>query len=206
MKSLISGFLSVALFILPLAGKADVPNQVVLHYTGDIIVKPCTVSTNQLMVNFGDVDVARLQNVGDTSQAVNAGVRFSDCDVDSNVEVSFVMPGPSFLYKTSLTPCGFYFTPTMSSGPDDSWQGWPTNMPYGITGSAMINGKSIDLACYDGTARAPLIISPLQREGSLSTSFNLTMTFRIMRITTAQPNFPMSVKSEAFLYMVVSYK
>src|SRR5476649_185335 len=102
MKSLISGFLSVTLFILPLAGKADVPNQVVLHYTGDIIVKPCTVSTNQLMVNFGDVDVARLQNVGDTSQAVNAAVRFSDCDVDSNIEVGFLMLGSSTIYKTSL--------------------------------------------------------------------------------------------------------
>jgi hypothetical protein len=191
MKSLISGFLSVALFILPLAGKADVPNQVIMHYTGDIIVKPCTVSANSLLVDFGDVDISSLQNVGDTSQAVSTNLRFTNCDVDSNIEVVFA---GARKISSLETGCGYYYPSSMSIG---------QAMPYGISGSAVVNGKTIDLACYSST---PLMICPLQREGSLSTSFDLPMTYRITRVRPGYENQPLSGKNDLLAYIVITYK
>lgn len=51
-----------------LAGFCDVPNQVNLHYTGNVVSRPCSISVGETTtLDLGDIDTSAMQNVGDAT-------------------------------------------------------------------------------------------------------------------------------------------
>lgn len=173
---------------------ADVPDQVVMHYTGDIVVNPCTVASNAIYVDFGDIDAAGFTEIDSASAERNASIKFSGCDKDTTIDVSVTPDGPPlYTTVTPAHPCGLFSSQEMANSTN-----WPA---VGVEAIAIVGNEKIDLAC-----KPNLSIYPTQRSTSDMTSYNLNMVFRLIKCSNNIDGMKNTVKNSMAIYIVVSYR
>lgn len=172
--------LSISILILSVFSSqsiADIPNQVLLHYTGTIISKPCDISIGgSTTLNLGDLDIATLSTKGTTSPWLNYSIRFSNCDVSTNI-----MIGSSLTSNT----WGSYDTKTF--GAFDSQSKLLKDIGLEVHAA---EGVVPDPNMYNHYNMAPywIIILPTQREQQQGTGYVLPIKFRFKNLTGSVPS------------------
>lgn len=172
---------------------ADVPNQVIIHYTGNVVVNPCTLSTSVLNIGFGDIDASTFSTLDSASAERYGDIKFSNCDKDTTLDIDFYSNGPTYMATTPAHPCGLFNSRDMQDS-----RGWPV---LGVEAKTVVDNKIIDLACTP-----KISIYPKQRAISDVASYDLQMKFRLIRINPSLGGAAMNVKNSMGMIIVASYR
>lgn len=187
--------LTTALLFWCLSGHADIPNQVQIHYQGTIVAQPCDVSVSNISLDFGDIDVASLAEVGAASSWINNSLRLNNCELNTTIEITTqAARGSPGMYADAGSSCGYYVTNSMIN--NYVIAGQMVQPIYGIQAQS----GDVNLACY---YNKKFIITPAQRMKDQTTSVDFPMKFRIVhRIGDA---VPLKVTNEALMILVITY-
>lgn len=176
MMSKLKFIAAIVLVVFSISGFCDVPNQVVLHYTGNVVNRPCDISVEATTIlNMGDVDANTMQSTGSKSPWLNSQVSFTSCDIETNIVITTVVHKGELILSPPYFPVyrivDDSFVDQLSLEVDTTLNGHDVNMYYFIAGLS------------------PLIITPIQRTESKYTSFSLPLKFRFIktRIMQAEP-------------------
>lgn len=149
-----------------LIGFCDTPNQVDLHFTGTVIARPCSISIGATTtLDVGDIDLGKFTTAGATSNWVNYNVRFSACDIQTNIILTTSVQAPLGPYR------GFVVYGSNNE----------INQFMHMDAYATISGKDINLIYQVPLfGLPPIIITPVQREVSDLTSYDVPLKFRFV--------------------------
>ncbi|MFU2316447.1 fimbrial protein [Rahnella sp. PCH160] len=153
---------------------ADIPNQVLLHYTGTIVSQPCDISIGATTtLDLGDLDIATLSEKNSTSPWLNYNIKFSHCDVSTNILVGSSAMGNTWSYTSN------------TFGVFDSQSKLLSNI--GLKVMTTVADKDIDMYTKFNATGGWIVITPMQRLGESATSYNLPIKFSFMNLTGVAP-------------------
>lgn len=171
-KTLLGSILLVSSIFSPLS-IADLPNQVLLHYTGTIISQPCAISIGSTTtLDMGDVDIATLSAKGAISPWLNYNIQFSHCDVSTNISV-----GSSL--QSGYAPGNKSFATYDSAS--------QLLKDIGLQVNITVSGKDYNMINYFDMSGYRYVITPTQRDAEIATSFNLPIKFSFINLTGKAP-------------------
>lgn len=157
-----------------LAGFCDVPNQVNLHYTGNVVSRPCSISVGETTtLDLGDIDTSAMQNVGDATPWSHLTVRFFNCDIETNIVISSSgnNVAPPIFGPASSQGFAAYQTST----------DFISNAIY-LEAYATVDNLDTNLAYFiPNWGIPPIIITPSRRALTEYTSYDLLLKFRFVR-------------------------
>ncbi|CAM4264432.1 MULTISPECIES: fimbrial protein [Lelliottia] len=168
---------------------ADVPNQVLLHYTGTVISQPCDISIGSTTtLDMGDVDIATLSTQGAITPWLNYQIHFSHCDVSTVISLGSAINGNTWGSASSKT-----------FGVFDAQSKLLSNIGLQV----FVNADKGEVNMYDTAENyAWLNIIPKQRESETATSYNLPIKFSFKNLNGVAPE---SGKITGVYTMAVEY-
>lgn len=145
---------------------ADIPNQILLHYTGTVISKPCEVSlASTTTLNMGDLDISTLSAAGSTSPWLNYNIHFSNCDISTSIYLYSALSAVHGPYKGNIGTFATY----------DSQSTLLKNIGLQV----MVNDKDM--------YRNSIYVTPTQQDAQSQPSYDMPMKFRFYNVTGAAP-------------------
>lgn len=160
---------AIMILIYSLTGFCDIPDQVNLHYTANVVNRPCTISIPKTTyLDLGDVDGNSMNTTGSVTPWVHETVLFTQCDIETNIVVY-------------ASDSNFSFVPGSFAAYSFDEDKKPQQLAeISLLAYTVING--IDVNMYKYYKRAyQLVITPIQRRESKYTSYTLPLKFRFIK-------------------------